>query len=386
LTRRNDGNDDAAVDQIADTVIRRCLLLSLLAMVLACCLAGGASAAATLSFSNPLRNGLSGKPLSCPDPSVIGADRGKWRYFLFCTSDTARNAFPIWKSEDLVHWYPNGFVFPYHRQPGWAVPSTGTDRTGLYWAPAMYRIENRWVFYFAAHYNPASGALGSAVLPVGTMVLGVATATSLAGPWHTKILHYPSQFNAVNAPAQQELSGGDIDPAVVRDPRSGQLYIFWAEQREQIWEGSLTSDGLTMAPQIRVAVSVSEPWECDPLSAKCTVEGPEPFYHQDKIYLMYSGASTWDSTYALGVASSPAALDPAQPFVNLPTPILKSGNGFLGPGGASAPVVGPGGESLILYHALLHPLTAHVSGARVLMIGTLNWVDGWPLIGNGTTS
>ena len=378
--------DDAAVDQIADTVIRRCLLLSLLATVVGCCLGAGFSAAATLTFTNPLRDGLTGAPLSCPDPSVIGADRGQWRYFLFCTSDNARNAFPIWKSEDLVHWYPNGFVFPYHQQPWWAVPSTGTDRSGLYWAPAMYRIENQWVFYFSTHYNPASHALGSVVLKPGTMVLGVATASSLAGPWHTKLLHYPTQFNAINARPQQELGGGDIDPGVVRDPRTGQLYIFWAEQREQVWEGALSADGLTMAPNIRLAFAVSEPWECDPLSQKCTVEGPEPFYSDGRIYIMYSGASTWDSTYALGVASSVAALDPAQPFVKLPQPILRTGNGFLGPGGASPPIVGPDGESLILYHALLHPLADHISGARVLMLGHLNWVDGWPLINNGDAS
>jgi beta-xylosidase len=161
------------------------------------------------------------RPLSCPDPSVIGADRGRWRYFLFCTSDNARNAFPIWMSEDLTHWYPNGYVFPYGRQPYWAVPSDGRSHTGLFWAPSIYRIQNRWVIYFAAEYNAASHALGSAPIEPGTMVIGVATANSLAGPWRTKMLHYPGQFNAVNARAQQEIAGGDIDPGVVRDPRTG---------------------------------------------------------------------------------------------------------------------------------------------------------------------
>jgi arabinan endo-1,5-alpha-L-arabinosidase len=360
-------------------------MFSLLAAVVAGCLSGGVSAAsaAPLKFSNPIRNGLTGKPLSCPDPSVIGADRGKWRYFLFCTSNNARNAFPIWMSEDLVHWYPDGSVFPQHHQPGWAMPSTGGGQLGLYWAPSIYRIENRWVLYFAAQYNPASHGLGSVTLAPGTMVLGVATASSLAGPWTTQLLHYPGEFNADNPAPEQELAGGDIDPGVARDGATGQLYSFWAEQRQQIWSGELSSDGLTISPAIRVVFAVSEPWECDPLSKECTVEGPQPFYYQGKFYLLYSAASTWDSTYAVGVASSAVPLNAADPFVKEPEPILKTGDGFLGPGGESDPVVGPDGNSYVLYHALLHPLLHHNSEARVLMLGKLNWVDGWPLVNNG---
>lgn len=347
------------------------------------CLAGPAAASNPLAIHNPQRNGLTGRPLSCPDPSVVSAARGHWRYFLVCTSDNARDAFPIWMSEDLVHWYPDGYVLAAHHEPYWAVHSDGNHHAGLFWAPSIYRIQNRWVVYFAAQYNPASRALGSAVLKPGTMVIGAATATSLAGPWHTKILHYPGQFNAANARRQQELVGGDIDPGMVRDPRSGQLYLFWAQQRQQIWEGALSADGMTLAPNIRVALGVTKPWECDPLSQKCTIEGPEPFYHDGYIFLMYSAASTWDFTYAVGVAATSAALDPAHPFVKLPEPILQTAGGFLGPGRTSHPIVGPSGQLLILYHALLRPLRGHASAARILMLGTLNWSSGWPLINDG---
>lgn len=365
--------------------LRRGLLLLLIA---AGALIGAALAppalARSLQIRNPQRDGLTGKPLSCPDPSVIGAHRGRWHYFLFCTSDNGRDAFPIWMSEDLVHWYPDGYVFPHGKQPYWAVQSTGGGRSGLFWAPSIYRIENRWVLYFAAQYKPASHALRAVGLKRGTMVLGVATSSSLAGPWHTRVLHYPGQFNAQNGPQQQERRGGDIDPGVVRDPRTGQLYLFWAEQRQQIWEGVLSPDGLEVAPDVRAAFGVSEPWECDPLSKKCTVEGPEPLYYDGRIYVLYSAASTWDSTYAVGVVSSPTALDPQQPFVKLSHPILQSGHGFLGPGRTSHPIVGPDGEWLILYHALLKPIRGHVSSARTLMLGRLSWVGGWPLVNDGT--
>jgi GH43 family beta-xylosidase len=359
----------------------------LLAVLLVVTLGQAAPVAAqpqpALHVANPIRNGLTGKPLSCPDPSVAKVHRGKWNYFLFCTSDNARDAFPIWMSEDLVHWYPNGFVFPHGHQPGWAIPSTGGGRAGLFWAPSIYRIENRWVLYFSAQYNPASHAIGSATLAPRTMVLGVATADSLGGPWHTKLLHFPGELNALNHKPNQELVGGDIDPGVVGDPRSGRTYIFWAEQREQIWESELSADGLTMGPDIHVALKVSEPWECDPANRKCTVEGPQPFYHDGRIYVLYSAASTWDQTYAVGAASSSAVLDPAEPFEKLSTPILKAGNGFLGPGGESDPVIGPNGQQMIMYHALTHPTNQHISGLRDLMLGQVSWVGGWPLVNDG---
>jgi len=345
-------------------------------------LGGAAPAAATTGFSihNPQRDGLTGRPLSCPDPSVVGAVRGDWRYFLVCTSDNAGNAFPIWMSEDLQHWYPDGFVFAGGHEPAWAVPS-GAHTRGRFWAPSIYRIGGRWVVYFAAQYNPASRALPRHAVSRRTMVIGVATSRSLAGPWHTAILHWPGQFNAVNRPQQRELVGGDIDPGVVRDPRSGQLYLFWAEQRTQIWEGALSPDGMRVDPHIRVALHVTKPWECDPLSRKCTVEGPEPFYHDGQVYLLYSAASTWDSSYAVGTAAAPDVLDPAHPFVKLAQPILHSAGSVVGPGRVSHPITGPGGESLILYHALLAPSRAHISASRILMLGTLSWDGGWPAIG-----
>jgi hypothetical protein len=98
---------------------------------------------------------------------------------------------------------------------------------------------------------------------------------------------------------------------------------------------------------------------------------------------MYSAASTWDSTYAVGVAASTQAVDPAHPFVKLSEPILQTAAGFLGPGRTSHPIAGPSGQSLILYHALLRPLRVHASAARILMLGTLNWAAGWPLINDG---
>ena len=374
--------------------MRRCLIVLVLAALIGGALVGAGVGSASGSadsrsetpggssglFHNPIRDGLTGAPLSCPDPTAIRDKHGPWNYVLVCTSDTALNAFPIWKSIDLVHWYPDGWVFPHGRQPWWALPSTGVTRGGRYWGPALYRIGGRWVLYFATTYDAEAQDTGSYALGSHTMVLGAATSRSLGGPWRTELLHYRGELNDQNGPMAQERVGGDIDPAVVRDPSSGQLYLFWAEQLHQIWEAPLSPDGLKVGPKLRLAVTVSRPWEC---SGACVVEGPEPFFHAGKLYVMYSGASTWNSSYAVGVASTSDPMGSDETFQKLPNPILGSAPGFLGPGGVSAPVQVPNGRSMVMYHTLLKGDFRKVSARRYLSMGALNWVDGWPLIGDG---
>src|ERR1700722_20350167 len=188
--------------------VRRYLVLVVLAALVGGALVGAGVGSASGSadsatspsdaFHNPIRDGLTGAPLSCPDPSAIKHSQGPWNYFLICTSDTALNAFPIWKSIDLVHWYPDGWVFPHGKQPWWALQSTGSVHEGRYWAPAIYRVQGRWVLYFATTYNTAAEDTGTYELGSHTMVLGAATATSLAGPWHTELLHYRGELNDQN--------------------------------------------------------------------------------------------------------------------------------------------------------------------------------------------
>ncbi|MGI8903291.1 MAG: family 43 glycosylhydrolase [Solirubrobacteraceae bacterium] len=339
-----------------------------------------------VTHGNPLKDST-GAPISCPDPNVTLQHRGAWRYYLVCTSDNAGDAFPIWVSNDLAHWTRQGFVFPHGHQPWWAVPSTGGGRRGIYWAPELYYFGGRWVVYFAAQYNPASRALRfspNGDLPPGTMVIGAATADSLTGPWHTRILHYPGQFNSVNS--EQEVHGGVIDPSVTRDRATGQLYLFWAKQQNEIWAGALSADGLTLDTHVHRILKVSEPWECDPANSECTIEGPEAHYHNGYFYVFYSAASTWDSTYALGIAASTQADDPSHPFVKHPRPILVAGNGFLGPASSSHPVVGKDGNTYLLYHALTRPSMSHNSADRLLMLGRLNWGGFWPLVNDGHSS
>jgi beta-xylosidase len=135
---------------------------------------------ATVAHAQPVRDGK--QLLSCPDPSVVDADVGGYRYYMICTSDTAPDVFPLRESNDLVHWKRIGSVFARRDQPWWA---RHTARGGHYWAPALYRIGNRWVLYFAAQHDSRRLSLhdlGGGTVAGSEMLIAVATARSLHGP------------------------------------------------------------------------------------------------------------------------------------------------------------------------------------------------------------
>jgi beta-xylosidase len=333
-----------------------------------------------LKFHNPIVDPRTRKPVSCPDPNVTRQPRGQWVYFMVCTSHRDLDAFPLWRSKDLVNWYRDGYVFRRGEEPSWAVPSTGGGKeSGIFWAPSLYFIDNRWEVFFAAIYDNASHALpGGSTLPTGTMVIGVAWSKAITGPWHSSIVHWRGQFNKLQT--EQETEGGSIDPGVVRDRSTGQLYLVWADQQQQVWAGRLSSDGLTLSPGVHQILGVSQRWECDPPDNGCTIEGPQPFYAHGSYFVMYSAANTWDSSYAVGVAWSH---NPLGPYTKLDRPILQTGAGFIGAGRTSHPVAGPDGREYFLYHALTAPSEAHVSSDRILLLGRFSWTGGWPLLNDG---
>jgi beta-xylosidase len=358
------------------------------------------ASAAAVTASNPLRNPRTKGPLSCPDPSVINAARGRYRMFMACTSDFAGNAFPIWGSSDGVHWRLQGYVFPKGHQPWWAVK---TGQGGRYWAPDLQFIDGQWVVYFAALLNgpKARLPLGAFGIEPSSMVIGVATTGNLrGGRWHTQILHWRGEFNAVTGNAdEQEAVGGVIDPDEFQDPDTGQRYLVYAKQSNQIWLGELSADGLELEPNVRMILSATEPWTCDTAGQDCTIEGPIGYFHDGLAYVLFSAADTWSGSYSVGVAAS---VDPiTQPFLADPQPILSSSKTLLGPGGTSPPVLDPEGHTMIYFHALLRkPDLKHISSDRYLVVSRFSYAGGevgslieqptqaavpvaWPAIGDG---
>jgi hypothetical protein len=135
---------------------------------------------------------------------------------------------------------------------------------------------------------------------------------------------------------------------------------------------------MTLDPQVRPVVTPTKPWECGP---NCTVEAPEPFFRRGVLDLLYSGASTWDGSYAVGLAQG---TDPvAGPYRKADQPVLQRGARFIAPGHCSQPVTGPDGQTYVLYHALTAPDPRRVSNRRLLMLGRVSF-KGAQLVVNGT--
>jgi beta-xylosidase len=354
------------------TGLRIVLLACLMAAALACLGAPAADAAAKPSLvHNPLTDPKTGKPLSCPDPSVIREPHREYSMYMVCTSDFDRNAFPIWGSHDGVHWTELGSVFRHGSGPSWAIPAG--SQHGRYWAPDLHWFDHHWVLYFAAELSRATER-GLKPGAQGEWAIGVATTTNLrSGHWSTSLLHYSGQFNAPTTQRSNiERAGGVIDPNEFENPVTGQRYLVWAKQSNQIFLGELSPNGLTLAPGIREILTPTTQWECADRRGGCTIEGPVGYWYGNVAYIMYSASSTWAGTYAVGVAASTAPL--TLPFSKDPEPILTSSTDLLGPGGTSEPITAPNGSPIIYFHSLLgHPDSKHISSERYLSVARFHY-------------
>jgi beta-xylosidase len=356
------------------TGLRNFCLVCVMTAGLACLGAPVALAApAPMLVHNPLTNPTTHKPLSCPDPTVIREPHRQYSMYMVCTSDFERNAFPIWGSNDGIRWKRLGSVFPHGQAPSWAI-APGKQH-GRYWAPDLHWFNGHWVLYYAAQMTYATEhTLNPGVH--GNFAIGVATATNLSsGHWTTSLLHYSGQFNHLpSAKGNRELAGGVIDPNEFQNPVTGQRYLVWAKQSNEIFLGELSADGLTLEPGAQRILVPTTPWECANLRGTCTIEGPVGYWYDNVAYVLYSASSTWSGTYAVGVAASTAPL--SVPFTKDPEPILGSSGDLLGPGGTSEPVTAPDGSPIIYFHSLVGgPDTSHVSEQRFLTVGRFHYAS-----------
>ncbi|QIK79135.1 family 43 glycosylhydrolase [Sphingomonas piscis] len=155
------------------------------------------------------------------DPAVLKTDDGYW---LVATSNDAPDSFPILHSDDLLHWEPQGFVFPEGTQPAWAARGKGTSD---FWAPEMVQVRAEyWLCYTARRTNNA-------------LAIGLARAPHPAGPWTDNgrplIIGEPVDTGvAAKGGEQLVMTGGVIDSHIFKD-EDGSLFIFWKDDRNGVW-------------------------------------------------------------------------------------------------------------------------------------------------------
>jgi arabinan endo-1,5-alpha-L-arabinosidase len=328
-------------------------------------------------YVNPLLGVGGGSYAECPDPNVrrFGAN-----YFMVCTSPEigqSPNAFPIHWSPDLVTWHLIGYVFSPTSHPRWAkAPGAGT----FYWAPELNRVNDKWVVTFAATSSDPSKH--------DSMAIGAASADAIAGPWTATDEPLVSQGDG-SIPGAGDATSGRIDPTLVRDTATGALYLYYVYQPEYVHVAQLADDGLSVVRGTDKALELTTgqafgatlPWEHDS-GGHGVVEGVEAHLKNGEFQLLYSGASTWDGTYAVGVAKASA---PYGPFEKRGDPILRSGatGRLVGPGHSSQWVTGPNGLTYLLYHVQIRGQTGH-SEPRLLALDELSFDSaGWPTVGDG---
>jgi beta-xylosidase len=237
-------------------------------------------------------------PFDFPDPDVILVGR---TYYAYATNSVAGNI-QIISSTDLTHWAAIGNALP--SLPSWAKP----DNT---WAPSVTRVNGSFLMYYAAEVTASD-----------TQCISVATASQPTGPF----------VDASSAPLEcQQALGGSIDPSTFTDS-NGLSYLLWKSGgpgSSKLWAEQLNGAGTGFAPNTTPAQLLvpDQPWEGG------TVEAPDLVIANGHYFLFFSGNNWNSANYAVGVARCAGPLGPCADAT--PTPILSSGNGIAGPGGAS---------------------------------------------------
>jgi beta-xylosidase len=153
--------------------------------------------------------------------------------------------------------------------------------------------------------------------------ISVATATQPQGPF----------VDSSTAPLEcQPTLAGSIDPSAFLDS-SGGLFLQWKSNggtaATTIWSEQLDASGMTMATDatpMQLLVP-DESWQGGMIEAPDLVE-------TDGHYLLFYSGNYWGSSdYGVGYATCTGPLGPCTDAS--PQPIVSSGSGVLGPGGAS---------------------------------------------------
>jgi GH43 family beta-xylosidase len=299
-------------------------------------------------------------PFDCPDPGVVAAPLGgedvtEIPFAVVCTG----GSFPIRVSRGLVSWADSGAaLLPY----GVASWSANGFRD---WAPELHYVDGRFVGYYTAPDR-------ADVLAIGATVSSAPGPGGVLGP-----------YDDLGAPLVQH-PHGVIDATWFEDVDGTRWLLYKPDsnavgQPTSIYARALAPDGLSFEPgSAEVLLLTNDPasWEGG------VIEAPWVIYRNGMYHLFYSG-NVYDHRYRTGVARAASLLGP---YEKHGAPILSNNERWVGPGHGSVVVVGA--EDHLVYHAWTNDgAGGHLAGAgRHVLVDRIEWVDGWPVIGDGTPS
>lgn len=275
------------------------------------------------------------------DPSLLRVGNTFYAY----ATVTAGDNLPVAHSTDLVNWYARA-AYPPDANPGW----WGGYNDAL---PHPARWANRNVYrngrYFTSPWAPSVGYVGGHYVaaysvPVtadnaGRRCISVATSDSPEGEFVD---------NSTGPLVCSSDPMGSIDPQVYTD--SSGAYLIWkncgvpGSTPTKIWSRRLNASGTGFAPGsvAHFLLQTAQPWE------GTVIENPAMIAYAGRYYLFYSGNRFDTTAYATGYAICTGPLGRCRRVQ--PGPLLTTGCGLAGPGGAT-PVIGLGGALRLGYAA-----------------------------------
>ena len=291
-----------------------------------------------------------------PDPMVANVGAG----FEALSTNREIMRVPTATSGDLHTWTDGADALT--EDPAWVSGSFG-----YFWAPAAHQFGATWVLYFTARH------------PTTSQCIGVATATSPAGPFEPADDVLVCQFP----------QGGSIDPSVTIDA-NGTPWLLWkndgncCELPVNIYSQQLAPDGLSLVGSPTAILGVSQSWEDGSSGGlqpwKRLVEAPTMVFADGAYWLFYSG-NAWDGVnYAVGYAKCTSPAGGCTKPRN--GPILKGSVQGAGPGGAEI-VTGTGGQRWLVYHAWGFDAVGYPAGKRTMRLSALTFANGEPVLGVG---
>jgi beta-xylosidase len=232
-----------------------------------------------------------------PDPDVVLSGG---TYYAFTTGNL-NGPIQLFISTNLAHWTQTNWPGPLLQDATWTT-------YGKEWAPGVIQVGEQWVMYYATEETET-----------GAQCITMATAPTITGPY----------VNDQSAP----LTCDAIDPSPYTTS-DGSLLLTWkgdeaSGRGAKIMVEQLSADGRSFLPGTSptVVLTADQPWET-------TVENPDMALIGGTWFLVYSGGSYSDASYATGYAMCTGPLGPCTK--PLDHPLLTSAAEVIGPGGASA--------------------------------------------------
>lgn len=234
------------------------------------------------------------QPVEFGDPFILN-DHGT--YYLYGTFD-AQKGIKVFRSKDLKKW-----TGPVGASGGFALMKGDVWGNTNFWAPEVYRFDNRYYMFFSVEEH-----------------IAVATSDKPTGPF-------------VQEKKEPLLPSKAIDTHLFIDS-DGKKYLYYVAftNGNVVWMCELNDDLLSVKDNtVRKCIEAEQKWEFSKKEPVAKVnEGPFVLKHNGTYYLVYSANHFACPDYAIGYATAPAPGGPWTKYEG--NPIVSSSERYTGPG------------------------------------------------------